>query len=133
MGNIIMSVISLHDSRKEGAAGTIKRLRMLKGVVTIVKVSIMEYEGVKSTEGSAIVVGGGEGVVVSVDDEELQKAYDLEVDVGPEGGGDVGKCGIREKVDEATAAAAFEVWNDGFERMGDKYGGVIGVYGDHTT
>jgi hypothetical protein len=37
-----------------------------------------------------------------------------------------------EEVVEAIVAAGFEVWNYGFELAGDKYGGVIWVYGDHA-
>jgi hypothetical protein len=36
---------------------------MLEGVVAMVKVSIVDYEGVKSTEDSAIVVSGDGGFV----------------------------------------------------------------------
>jgi hypothetical protein len=69
---IMMSVKSLHGSRKEGATRSVKRWRMLEGIVAMVTVSIAEYDGVESTEDSAMVVCGGAGVVVGVDDEEMQ-------------------------------------------------------------
>jgi hypothetical protein len=92
-GKIIMSVKNLHESRIEGAARTVKRWRMLEGLAAMVMVSIVEYNGVKSTEDGASAVGGCAGVVACVDDEELEEAQNLEVVVGQKGGGGVGKGG----------------------------------------
>jgi hypothetical protein len=63
----------------------------------------------------------------------MQEKDYLEIGVGPKRGGALRKCGIREEVDESTAAAGFEVGIATFKLVRHSDGGVIGVNGDHDA
>jgi hypothetical protein len=124
---------NVHNINKERAARTARRRHMVEEVVAVVWVTVANDEGVEGTEDGESVTVGGAGIVVCVDDEEKQKTYYLEIGVGPKRGGALRKCGIREEVEETTAAAGFEVGNSSFKPVRRNDEGVIGVNGDHDA